>query len=79
MALLHHEYARLHDAVLTKTGRTSMANETANRECETVAIRDLEPVELDAIGGGQHQTMDIYHPNGGIQAFLRAFYKHGGS
>jgi hypothetical protein len=54
-----------------------MSNASATRECETAAIRDLEPVELDAVGGGE-QRMDVYHPNNGIQAFLRAFYRNGG-
>jgi hypothetical protein len=83
MALRHHEYARLHDAVLTSTGENSMANEPATRECKTAAIRDLRSLELDeldAVSGGFLPACTVEKPpsypgSDGIRAFVDGFYR----
>ncbi len=42
---------------------------------ETAAIRDLEPHELDAVGGGLVVATKPYHDDPLINAFLAGFYR----
>ncbi|WP_046867600.1 hypothetical protein [Microvirga massiliensis] len=46
--------------------------------CETAAIRDLEPHELDAVGGGR-EIVDLRplqgYPDLAVMSFLAGFYR----